>query len=109
VRPVWLPDREASFGVYDRKARYARRTLKEIVLDASAFLDSPQAAKLSAPPREAQKSIIEAYLRVAYQELGKSPRHLDGQDLHAAVGHLLPAHFGRKDPLAEHVPAVLEA
>jgi hypothetical protein len=83
--------------------------LKEILLDASAFLDSPQAAKLSAPPRAAQKSIVEAYLRVAYQELGKSPRHLDGQDLHAAVGHLLPAHFARKDPLAEHVPAVLEA
>ena len=82
---------------------------KEITLSVAAFLDSPQAEKLAAPDREGQKRIAEAFLRVAFEEVGKHPRHLDGQDLHAAVGHLLPAHFERKDPLADHVPAVLEA
>jgi len=82
---------------------------KEITLSVAAFLDSPQAARLAAPGREEQKRIAEAFLRVAFEELGKHPRHLDGQDLHAAVGHLLPAHFERKDPLAVHVPSVLEA
>jgi len=84
-------------------------TVKEITLSVAAFLDSTEAQRLAAPGREEQKRIAEAFLRVAYEELGKHPRHLDGQDLHQAVGHLLPAHFERKDALAAHVPAVLEA
>jgi uncharacterized protein YecA (UPF0149 family) len=34
---------------------------------------------------------------------------MDGQDMHGALGHLLPARFERKDPLAELAPDVLRA
>jgi hypothetical protein len=82
---------------------------REITLEVAAFLDSARGKALAAPGRAEQKRIVEAFLGVVYEELGKSPKHLDGQDLHVALGHLLPARFERKDPLAVHVPAVLEA
>jgi hypothetical protein len=82
---------------------------REITLDTAAFLDSPQALALAAVPREDARKIVDRFLACCYEELGKAPRHLDGQDLHGIVGHLLPGHFGRRDPLAAHVPEVLRA
>jgi hypothetical protein len=82
---------------------------REITLDTAAFLDSPQAEALQGPRREEAHAIADRFLACCYDELGKAPRHLDGDDVHAIVGHLLPAHFGRRDPLAQHVPAVLRA
>ena len=81
---------------------------KEIALDVAAFLDSPPARALGVA-RDAQKTIAERFLGACYDEIGKAPRFLDGDDLHTALGHLLPGRFARADPLAEHVPAVLEA
>ncbi len=81
---------------------------QEITLDTAAFLDSSHARALETP-REAQKRIVEAYLSCCYEELGKAPRLLDGQDVHGVVGHMLPGHFARKDPLAAHAPQVLRA
>jgi len=82
---------------------------KEVALDVAAFLDSEQARGLAGPKPEEVRRIAEAFLSVCYDELGKKPRLLDGHDAHQALGHLLPAHFRRGDPLAEHVPAVLGA
>jgi hypothetical protein len=85
---------------------------KEIALDVAAFLDSEQARALldgGAPRAEAARRVVEAFLSVCYDELGKHPRLLDGQDMHGALGHLLPAHFGRRDPAAEHAPEILRA
>ena len=82
---------------------------KEIALELAQFLDSDQAKALAAPAREGARKIVEAFLGVAYDELGKKPALFDGQDVHFALGHALPGHFGRKDPLAEHVGAVLDA
>ena len=82
---------------------------KEVALDVAAFLDSPEARGLEHPGTEDVRRIAEAFLSVCYEELGKKPRLLDGHDAHQALGHLLPAHFRRGDPLAEHVPAVLSA
>lgn len=80
---------------------------KEITLALAAFLDSPEARALPAPPTADVRKIAQAFLTVCYDELGTKPSLLDGQDVHSAVGHLLPGHFARKDPLAEHAPAVL--
>ncbi len=82
---------------------------REIKLETAAFLDSPQAQALANVPRETARAIVDRFLACAYDEVGKAPRFLDGDDMHAIVGHLLPARFGRKDPLAAHAVAVLEA
>jgi len=86
---------------------------KEIALEVAGFLDSEQARALlagpSGPSEGDLRRVVEAFATVCYEELGKRPRLLDGEDVHAALGHQLPAHFGRKDPVAAHAPAILRA
>jgi SEC-C motif-containing protein len=82
---------------------------KEVALELAAFLDSPAAKALEAPDREDVRRIAGAFLAVCHEELGKAPHELDGQDMHAALGHALPGRLKRKDPLAEHVVPVLRA
>lgn len=81
---------------------------KEIALDLAAFLDSTEARRLDVTTADLRK-IAEAFLTVCYEELGKAPRLYDGEDVRTAVGSRLPGHFGRRDPLAAHVPEVLDA
>lgn len=81
---------------------------REIHLDTAAFLDSPQAKALALKRDDARK-IVERFLACAYDEVGVAPRLLDGEGMHGIVGHLLPAHFGRKDPLGPEVVPVLRA
>ena len=82
---------------------------KQIALDAAAFLDSHAARALASPSRADMRRITEIFLSVCYEELGKEPHTLDGQDVLAAVGQGMPGRMGRKDALAAHVPAVLSA
>ena len=82
---------------------------RETTLDTAAFLDSPQAGGIAGAKRADVHAIADRFLACCYEEVGKAPRHLDGEDLHAIVGHHLPARLGRRDPLAAHVPAVLRA
>jgi len=82
---------------------------KQVVLDTVTFLDSPEAAALAAPLKEEKRKIVELFLTLCYEELGKKPRLLEAQDMHMVLGHLLPGRLAVKDPLAEHVPAVLRA
>jgi|SRR5688572_8780358 len=81
---------------------------REIRLDCAAFLDSSQAAEL--PCRRADvRAIVERFLTCAYDELGKAPHLLEGDDLEELLVERLPAHFGKRDPLAETVEDVLAA
>jgi hypothetical protein len=82
---------------------------KQIALDLAAFLDSSQVAAVEGVKPEEVRRIAEAYLACCYNEIGKKPHLLDGQDVHGVVGHLLPARFKHADPLAAHVPQVLRA
>jgi hypothetical protein len=82
---------------------------RQVTLDTAAFLDSEEARALTDVPEAARRRIAELFLTIAYDELGKKPRLFDGHDLHAALGHQMPAHLARKDPLAAHVPAVMTA
>jgi hypothetical protein len=81
---------------------------REIRLEAAAFLDSTQAKALTLKCQD-QKKIVDRFLACAYDELGVAPPFLDGEGMHGIVGHLLPAHFGRKDPLGPEVVPVLRA
>ena len=88
---------------------------REIRLETAAFLDSPQARALleargpGAIGREDLRKIVDRFLSCAYEEIGVAPRLLDGEAMHGIVGHLLPARFGRKDPLASAVVPALRA
>ena len=82
---------------------------REIKLDTAAFLDSTQAKALTDLRRDHVKMIVDRFLACSYDEIGKAPRFLDGEDVHVIVGHLLPGHFARKDPLAAHALVVLRA
>lgn len=102
------PERESLDRLRMRpRNRYpARMPQREISLDTAAFLDSTQATGLD---RDAAKTIVERFLACAYDELGKAPRFLDGDDMHGIVGHMLPGRFARKDPLAAQMLPVLRA
>lgn len=82
---------------------------KRVTLEIAAFLDSDPAKALDSLRPDQLRKIVEAFLSIAYDDLGIEPSRLDGEHLHHAVAHLLPGRLARKDPLAEHVPAVLEA
>ena len=82
---------------------------RQIALDLAAFLDSPQAKALEGVSREEARSIAGLFLACCYEDLGKKPHLLDGDDVHMLLGHRMPERMRRKDPLAVHVPGVLEA
>jgi len=84
-------------------------TTKEIQLELAAFLDSAPAKRLKGVDPDDLRLIAEAFLRASYEELGKHPRLLDGDDVHEVVGELMPGYFGPRDPAAERAPDVLEA
>jgi len=81
---------------------------REIRLECAAFLDSPRAQALSAR-REDARTVLERFLGCAYDELGKAPHLLEGDDLAEILRERLPAHFAARDPLAEAVEEVLGA
>lgn len=88
-------------------------TKKQVALDLAAFLDSDEARALVQEPVGIPKAdvaaLVEMFLSVCYDELGKKPKLLDGHDVHGALGHLMPARLARKDPRAAHAGAVLGA
>ena len=82
---------------------------REIKLETAAFLDSPQAQSIRDVKRDDLRRIVDRFLACAFDELGVAPRLLDGEGMHAIVGHLLPARFAKKDPLGPSVVPVLRA
>lgn len=113
TRATVAPRRRSAGFLRHATCYAARMPTREIQLETAAFLDSPQALALArslpAVPREHVKAIVDRFLACAYDEIGTAPRFLDGESMHGIVGHLLPAHFGRKDPIAAHAIAVLRA
>ena len=83
-------------------------TTRAIQLELAEFLDSPRARSLALGAADLRR-VVEAFLTTCYEELGKAPRQLDGQELEQALLELLPGHFDARDALAERVPLVLDA
>ena len=81
---------------------------KQVALEVAAFLDSEEARALDVKKADVQ-AIAEIFVGLCYDGVGKKPRLLDGHDVHMVLGHLMPGRMARKDPRAEHVPAVLGA
>jgi hypothetical protein len=82
---------------------------ERIALDLATWLDSQQSARLTGLDRAHQRSALEQLLRVCYEELGKAPHLLEGDEFEHLLVALLPARFGRRDEAVPRVPALLAA
>ncbi|MFT5287379.1 MAG: hypothetical protein ACI8TQ_003564 [Planctomycetota bacterium] len=82
---------------------------KRASLDLAAFLDSEQAGSLIGPSREQTRTIAEALLGICYDEFGKAPRFLQGEEIEQLVAQVLPTRFEPGSPVADNVPIVLTA
>lgn len=80
---------------------------QRVALDLAAFLDGPHAGKVAGLSKADERSALEKFLLAAYEDLGKAPHLLDGQEFHELLGHVLPGRFGKKDTAISHVPALL--
>ena len=83
-------------------------SVKQSVLDVSAFLDSSHAKELSLPEEDIRRAAL-SFLDSCYDDLGKKPHLMDGEDAHAVLGHCMPGRMKRKDKLADQVPTILRA
>ena len=80
-----------------------------VILDAAAFMDSAHALRIDAACTEDIRTITQRFLAACYDDLGKAPRQLQGDELLHAITQLLPRHFGKKEELAAAVPEVVTA
>ena len=48
------------------------------------------------------QKIVPAFVSICYEDLGKPPHQLDGQDMHGAFEHLLPGWLQRRPPPTWH-------
>ncbi len=81
---------------------------KQVALEVAEFLDSDQARGLGSVDRARWQRLIEAFLSASYEDLGKAPRFLDGQELEGLLAQSLPARLeSPKD--AEVMPDLLRA
>jgi len=78
-----------------------------VALDLAAFLDGPNAGKVAGLSKADERAALEKFLLAAYEDLGKAPHLLDGQEFHELLGHVLPGRFGKKDAAVGSVPALL--
>lgn len=78
-----------------------------IALDLAAWMDSSHAGRLAGLTPAQERQALERFLQAAYDDLGKAPHLLDGQELHELLGHVLPGRFGTKDPSIPHVPELV--
>lgn len=80
-----------------------------VLLDAAEFMDSAHALRIDSANTEGIRTITQRFLRVCYEDLGKAPRQLHGDEMESVLCHHLPRQFGKKDPLADAAPEVLRA
>ena len=80
----------------------------KVTLDVAAFLDSAEARALACSRADLQ-AIAERLVGACYDDLGKKPSKLDGEDVRTLLVQSLPARLKAKDPLAPHVPEVFAA
>ncbi len=80
-----------------------------VLLDAAKFMDSVHATGIRGRSADEQRRIVQHFAATCYEDVGKAPRLLDGDDLVVALAEHLPRRFGVRDPLAAAVPEVLPA
>lgn len=81
---------------------------KTVTLALASFLDSSHAKSIDGVTPADVKTIVARFLTAA-ESMGKPVKDFDGHDMHAVLGHVLPDHYKKKDPLAQHTGDVLRA
>ncbi|MBI3817919.1 MAG: SEC-C domain-containing protein [Planctomycetes bacterium] len=84
-------------------------TNRETSLLLAAFLESAPARSLQNIEAESLRRVARLFLECCFDGLGKSPKHLDGDDVHGLLLHLLPEKMAKKDPDARHVLPIARA
>ena len=82
---------------------------RNVLLDVARSLDPPSAPARTAPSAPGRRRLATALLACAYDDLGKKPRFLDGEDARLIARELLPARLRVADPEAASLPAVVDA
>jgi SEC-C motif len=82
---------------------------RRILLDSAAFLDSTRVLPPDQVPVAGQREIVQRYLACCFEDLGKAPHLLHGDEVEHLLVEVLPRRFGTKDPLAEVAEEVLRA
>jgi hypothetical protein len=78
-----------------------------IALDLAAWFDGDHGGRSPDLDRGQERAVLAAFLEVCYEQMGKAPHLLDGQELRELLVAVLPGRFGRRDPSVPHVPALL--
>jgi len=80
-----------------------------VILDAAAFMDSAHAVSITAAATPDIRTVVQRYVAACYDDAGKAPRLLDGDDMAQLLRESLPRHFGARDPLANCAHEVVTA
>ncbi|MHC4261434.1 MAG: SEC-C metal-binding domain-containing protein [Planctomycetota bacterium] len=80
-----------------------------ILLELSAFLDSPQAQALTGIPADDRRVVARRFLEAAFHDLRLPPAELDGEHLRSLLSDALPSRFDPADRLIGAVAPVLDA
>ncbi|MFT4539443.1 MAG: hypothetical protein ACI835_001890 [Planctomycetota bacterium] len=86
---------------------HERMSRKRVLLDSAEYLDSSDAAELQMQGLGDLRKQAELVFSICYEELGKRPERIDGQDMEAMLALHLPRRMKRRDPLAERMPDIL--
>jgi hypothetical protein len=82
---------------------------QRVLLETAAFMDSPAALAITAAPTAGIRQVVRRFVTCAYDDLGKAPRFMDGDDLRTVLLELLPRRFAAKDPLGPAASDILSA
>lgn len=81
----------------------------QVALEVSSFLSSSAARRLEDVDRAQIRQIAEVFLEVCFEDLGKKPHLLHGDEMEAILRRFLPGRLLPKDPVAPSVGPVLRA
>jgi hypothetical protein len=82
---------------------------RRALLDSAAFLDSLRGEPVGGAATADVRTIVQRFLAACYEDLGKAPRLVDGDELASLLTEILPRRFGVRDPLAAAAEDVLAA
>lgn len=82
---------------------------KQITLGTAEFMESPESLAIDSVDSKGIRDIARRFFTCAYEDLGKAPRTLDGDDLAEMLHRHLPRRFAAGDPLGPEAIGVLDA
>src|SRR5262245_18690773 len=82
---------------------------KEVKQCVEAYLDSEQGKSLRSPARDKKAALLEAFVRVCYEDKARAPQYLTGEELGDLLEKSLPPFLDPKDDSLKHLGDLLES